>query len=343
MKNLLLYSQILFAFAFFSCKKEQLGPSLNDINGPVTITTALSASNATPNFSTGGSIYFMAAFQNDASWVLTLTGNISGAVKTFTGVGKTIDISNSSWNGSSGSVTSFQAEPVTVSLTFPSASSAPSSTTTVNITGIRNPNTGGKLVADFHNASKIKDANYTTTTNWQSDWPATAAASTLPLVDGNPYLVMSGTPWQGSPISPYIDFLTIYSTAGDSTYGSYFPLYPDPAQVYLNLEVYNSYNALAPISNTNNPYAWLQINIMEENGVTRTYDIKNPTWNGWKLFSINYNSFVSSNTAATPNPSQVKAVQLVILSTAPQAGIASYKITVPVDHMIWTFNKPYQP
>ncbi|HXA01949.1 MAG TPA: hypothetical protein VNW99_08175 [Cytophagaceae bacterium] len=345
MKKLLLYSQILFVLILFSCKKkERIGPSLNEMSGPVTITATFTASNATPDFSTGGSIYFSAAFQNDANWMLTLTGNISGAVKTFKGTGKIISASNATWDGSSGNTLSFRAEPVTAVLNFPTASSAPpivATSITINITP-KNLNALGKLIADFHNAAKIKDANYTTTIDWQSDWVPTMVAGSLPLVDGNSYLVMSGTPWQPGQ-SPYIDFLTIYATAGDSTYGTYFPLYADPSQVYLNFYIYNSYNPQAPLSNTNNPYAWLQVNIIEEGGVTWTYQIKNPTWLGWKLFSINYNSFISSNSSVIPNPTKVKAVQLVILSSAPLTNLASYKVTVPIDHLIWTFNKPYQP
>jgi hypothetical protein len=350
MKSLLLYSQILFSLFLFSCKKQQIGPSLSDVAGPVTFVTNLSASNTNPDFSTNGSIFFNAAFQNDASWVLTLTGNISGAVKKFKGVGKIIDASNSFWNGSSETPISFSAEPVIVRLTFPSASAPTPQQITINIIGIKNLNAQGVIVSDFS----------TKHSGWTSDWPYSEPYNgvgnipiyngsfilpALSLPDGNNILFMAGKPWQGIPVSPYVDFLTIKDTTADVNYGKYFPLYPDPTQVYLNFELYNTYNPAMPIDSVNNPYAWVQFNVLEEGGITRTFEIKNPDWTGWKLFSIRYDKFISTNTIF-PQPNRVKQVQIVLLSTfnpTDQVGLKKNFVSIGIDHLIFTNGKPYKP
>jgi hypothetical protein len=339
MKNPLIYPSILFILILLSCKKEQIGASLNDINGPVTITTALSASNASPNFSTGGSIYFNAAFQNDASWVLTLTGNVSGAVKIFTGVGKSIDASNSSWNGSSGNIYSFQVEPVIAKLTFPSASSSTPQQITINIAAVRTLGSQGVIVSDFsaHHAG------------WTSDWPYSDSYSgpaiPTPYPDGNKVLYMTGNPWQGTPVSPYVDYFKITASAADVNYGTYFPLYADPNQVYLNFDLYNTYNPFQPVDSVNNPYTWFQVTVIEEGNIGRSYNIKNPTWTGWKQFSIKYTDFVSTNTSPL-QPNKVLAVQLVLLSTynlSDQTGLKKTFVSTAVDHLIFTNGEPYKP
>ena len=358
MKNLLLYTQILSLLILFSCKqKEQIGPSLNDISGPVIINSNLTASNSTPNFSTGGSIYFSAGFQKDANWVLTLTGNISGAVKTFSGVGKSISASDATWDGSSGTTISFHVEPVKVVLTFPLASNSSFVTQqiTINIVATKNLNAEGVIVSSFS----------TSHSGWQSDWPYSVpyngagnkplyAPFTFPafqLPDGNNVLFMAGKPWQHQnqditlPITPYVDFFTIKASAADVNYGTYFPLYSDPNQVYINFELYNTYNPANPVDTANNPYTWLQINVLEEGGISRTYEIKNPTWAGWKLFSINYNDLISTNTNPG-QPNKVLQVQLVLLSTYnlnDQAGLKKNFASIGIDHLIFTNGKPYKP
>jgi hypothetical protein len=350
MKKLLLYSAILFAFILFSCKKkEQIGPSLNDMAGPAIITANLSASNATPNFSTGGSVYFNAAFQNDANWVLTLTGNISGAVKFFKGVGKTIDASNATWDGSSGNNFSFRVEPVVAVLTFPSASNSSLATQqiTINITGIKSSASQGKIVTDFSNSTKIANsytyANinhsfFNDTTKWGSDWQPTDTSRVYPEVDGNPYLKMSGNPWDASngpnSISPYIDMIRFWASSSDINYHKYFPLYSDPTQVYLNFYVYN----------TGTPDTWLTASVIEDAN-TFTYTIKNPRWTGWKLFSIRYSDMIASNTLSLPDPTKVSHIDFVLLSTASQTVLNQKTeiVSTAIDHIIWTFNKPYQP
>jgi hypothetical protein len=61
---------------------------------------------------------FTASFSQKVSWIITLRGDISGAVKTISGLSDHIDASNSSWGGEQNEGVFFQAEKVTATLSF---------------------------------------------------------------------------------------------------------------------------------------------------------------------------------------------------------------------------------
>jgi len=101
-----------------SCKKykdEFYGPALGIAPDDFSA-TALTVSNENPNFLTGG-VYFKSDFNASVRWQLTLKGETSGAMKFLSGVSKSLDSSNTFWNGSTDTLKVFRKnETVTATL-----------------------------------------------------------------------------------------------------------------------------------------------------------------------------------------------------------------------------------
>jgi hypothetical protein len=344
---------ILGAFFFLvSCqKKEQIAPDLGVITGPVDFGNAFVVSKANPNFYNGDKIYFSATFNKETYWLITITGNTSGAIKTFEGVGKEISAVNATWDGTANVIPSFRAEGATAVLSFPNASSVSAPfplSIGITIVKTKDLNYGHVLITDF-NTPKFSGVNANPLTLWPSDFVATGAFDDIPHInpDGNKFCIMGpNAAWQDNLSnkghkSPYIDFLSI--SASSVSYPTYFPLIADPTKIYFNMMVYN--NALP--TNT-----WIQVTLSEEHPtiadsiVGKSISIK-PNWDtGWKLVTANYLDFRSSDTSTVlTNPQKIKGVTIVLLSNATQAVLdaGTNPVSATFDHLIFTHYKPYQP
>lgn len=325
MKNLTFYKSLailsLLGVIGASCSKRQpVGPSINALYGPVTITTPFSKSNATPDFSKGEGTYFTARFSNTTNWTITITGTSSGAVKVITGISSEIDATNGTWDGGADDLPSFQKEPVTAVLTFKTVKDVQQ--TDLTVLGNKNADLGAVVITDF---TSLKF-----TSGWTKDWPAIDNASidyTKP--DGNSYVLMSGTPWQGSPVTPYVNYMNIPATKADVAYTKYFPLLADPTNVYFNLMVYA----------TETPEAYIKVMFFEDGTPARSVEI-HPDWTGWKLKSFRYSDLVN-DLASAARPDRITAVQFVLLSKAVPA--ESKAVKCAFDHAVFTLYKPYQP
>ena len=327
----ILYSFLLIAILGACDKPEQIGPGINGIYGPVTVTQAFAVNTSNPNFATGGKVYFTAKFENDAIWTITLVGQTSGAVKTITGISKEINALNSEWTGNADDAPSFQmGENVQATLSF--ASSATTFTQNLTIAGIKNLDAGGVLVTNFV-LSKFQCycAGPMLTTTWYTDFPLTNNTdNTYIKPDGNAYAMMEGVPWQGGG-SPYVDILTIDARNADVNYGNYFPLYADPTKVFFNIMVFGE---PATTSNT-----WLRVILFEDGVEARGIDIR-PDWTGWKLLTYNYTELEAIITDA-PKPNKVTAIRFILLSES--ATLPGPSVRAVFDHPIFTHNTPYKP
>jgi hypothetical protein len=334
---------ILLVIAFASCKKkEQLGPDLVGIYGPVTITESLAVNTSNVNFAGGDQVFFTAKFKNDAVWSLTIVGT-NGAQKIISGISKEINAENSRWSGTADVLPSFGAGVVTATLSF--QNDAQTESVTFTITQKRNADLPGDVLVSnfvvnkryFYSAPPppIIKFGYTGPNGWPSDYPNISNTdNSYPKPDGDTYLIMSGIPWApvGKPITPYTNSLTIMSDSSDFQYGKYFPLYADPDKVYFNIM----------ICGTNTPHTWLEVNLIEDgpNGdIIRKISYK-PNWTGWKLFSYKY-SDLALGSPLLPNPKKIKGVQLVLLSDTPN--LPGDEVKIGIDHITFTHNAPYQP
>jgi hypothetical protein len=318
-----------------SCQKESIGPELSGIYGPVTVLQSLAVSESTVDFSANERVYFTAQFEKDAVWTLTLIGQTSGATKTFKGISSALDSLITLWNGYADGAPSFQAEMVEAALSFDYLDT---DTQKVSFQISAAPNlirAGDVLVSEFIvNKSQCYCSPPIQPDRWPTDFPPTVNNETAyGFPDGNAYLVMGGTganavPWQGAG-SPYVDILTIEAKNADTDYGTYFPLYADPAKVYFNIMVH--------ASETQN--AVLRVFLLEDAVVARYIDIM-PNWTGWRLISLNYTQLIPAvTTPAVPN--RVTAVQFVLLSNSNV--LPGNPVKIAFDRVIFTHNVPYQP
>lgn len=118
-RNSLFVASCLLGLISCGGEEEFIGPELV-VADPNTfqLVSPLSAPTDTVNFKDGNT-YFQTSFTDKASWTLTLTGNNSGAKKTFIGTSEFIDSTLVSWDGgfsTDGALKLFQDETVTASL-----------------------------------------------------------------------------------------------------------------------------------------------------------------------------------------------------------------------------------
>jgi len=344
-------------FLFSCAKKEPVAPDLGVISGPVSFGNPFAVNNANPNFYNNDKIYFSATFGKQTHWLITITGNTSGAVKTFEGTGTEISVSNAYWDGTADALPSFRAESVTAVLSFPNASSASAPfplSLTITIAKAKDLNYGHVIITDF-NVAKFVDVSLNPNPNisWPHDFVSTMAYNDIPHInpDGNPYCIMGPHgAWQANTSfkghnSPYIDFLGI--SANSVGYPTYFPLIGDPTKIYFNMMVYN--NAIP--SNVRIQVTLSEDNlhpnpVLKDSIIAKTINIY-PNWNtGWKLVTARYLDFKSSDTTViSNNPQKIRGVTIVLLSTASQAVLdaGTNPVSATLDHLIFTQYKPYQP
>ncbi len=116
-----LASLALASLAFASCERDLTpeGPALTDLYGTFKVKTGLTASQAQVNFANGESVYFTAETSISTDFVLTVTGQTSGAVKRIEGKARTLDAANALWQGETSQFPTFQTEMCDVMLTYP--------------------------------------------------------------------------------------------------------------------------------------------------------------------------------------------------------------------------------
>lgn len=336
---------LLITLVIASCRnKEQLGPDVVGLLGPVTIVEPFAVSSSSVNFSTGEKVFFTAKFEKDAQWTITITETDS-TKKVITGIGKEINAENATWTGITDVLPSFIAGTATATLSFQSDPITPSLPITITAKRISD-NSTDVLVTNFVSApvKNFGSPGAFQPTDWPSDFPYTGnsdpsafPAGSYSLPDGDKYLIMGPqVPFQGNG-SPYVDLLRIYAT-GAMTPVQYFPLIADPTKVYFNIMVYN----------TGTP-TWLQIALFENedlNNPVRHIDIK-PTWKGWKLISVKYSDFVANTPDAglKLDPQKISGIQIVLLSNVSTASPAlpTTQVKAAFDHITFTNNAPYQP
>jgi hypothetical protein len=355
MKKNLMNVVLAFLLLLSACRsKEKIGPSLEELVGPVEFEEQFTVSTLAPDFAAGEKVYFNAKFKKDVSWVLTLTGTNSSAVKKFTGSGRAISLPNVQWDGTADALPSFRAEQVVATLSFPMASSVPSGyplSYNIAVGTTKNLNAGHVLVTDFsvNKIVNVFNGNFDAVPadRWPSNFGPTTLENDAPLrnPDGNSYCMIGPlATWQDNAdfpghISPYVDHLLI--TATSVGYPVYFPLIADPTKIFFNIMVYN----------TGSPYTWLEVTLHEEHPhiadsvINKSINIR-PNWSGWKLVTHSYSDFKTSDTTQVlNNPQKIRGMQLTLLSAAPQdlLDAKTEEVSVAVDHIIFSHYKPYQP
>lgn len=334
MNNKIVYSFLFVLLAFAGCKKDDIiGPNLQEMREPVVMVQPLrinGAASATVDFSADEEANITAKFDGDKSWIITITGQTSGAVKTYTGASDEVDIT---WKGSADIFPSFGNETCDIDLTF--EYQADNFNVTANITS-------ASLLARHPKAFLLSDMT-TTTGTWSTDWPNYTAGTVagITAAEGNDYLYITQIPWQGTPnVSPYVNFVQIPAGQTQSASSGYYTVPAQANDIFFNILVYNT------AGTTDNPdgYGYFTIQFQEEGTAVNPEIEIRPDWTGWKLLSFNYKDEIGGT-----KPHRIERIQLTLLSSASQDVLNEYltgggvQVSMAVDYPVFTYGGPLQP
>lgn len=322
---------LLSAAVLFSCENEdQLGPDIEGFGAEPVPVGVFESSVEEVDFTVGETIFFTQSFENPTQWTLSLVGMNSGATKTFTSVTDALTETNTSWDGVADASPFFQAEKVIATVSFPGFPNVASLVDTFTITKVNGALIQSVLFTDFSVSPVYPFGGQVPAGGgWGSDWPTTNNTNTAyPLYDANAYLFIEGAPWQAN--NPYVDITEMPANVGDTLSDTHLPLFSDPERVYINLAVYN----------TGTEDTWLQLQMMEDvgAGVARSWDIR-PDWIGWKNIAIKYSDLSSDNTSAY-DPTNVKQINLILLSDQDVTETPQNTVSVAIDQLVFSFDSP---
>jgi hypothetical protein len=226
MKNYFLLPIIALLIVATGCERnlETEGPDLTDLYGEFKILEDFSVSTNTIDFSSGTDVVFTARFSKITDWTLTITGQSSGAQKTFEGKSRAIDATNATWKGETSLLPIFGAETCIAELSV--ANDSLQFNETITIEAPKTPQ-DAFVVADFENG-------------WNDDWITFVQSGAdmsfnitneEPAAQGNFYYDMGGeVNW---------DWLIGLIEFPAEAYGNtHFDLSDNADQVYFNTMLY---------------------------------------------------------------------------------------------------------
>jgi hypothetical protein len=324
----------LIALSFSACRKDTTlfdGPNIEESLANFRVVTPFKADRDSVYFATGETVRFSATFNKTVNWTITVTGLTSKAEKVITGQGKTINVTNGVWNGSTTNFPMFKAEKCNAKLKIETV--VDSFQVPVKIKSIKaNP---GLVIADFENGFNSLWTKFVQT-GAQMDF---AIKTDLFTPQAGKYLNMAGTVnW---------DYLIGLIDFNAKAYGATktLALSTNPDEVYFNCLIYGE-------PNTNESIVLFQFKEDEDaNGTINAtsddqYDLEvKVNWVGWKLISVKYSDIISLSNGqpTTPkgnslhNPDKIGKISMLHLAN-PANGFAKCKI----DYIIMT-NTPLQP
>ncbi len=344
MKKVLKFSILLMVM--FACKRESvdyIGPayiSAPDDFSVTSFTASLPAVDFTSTTET-----FNATFTHNVSWVLTVTGQASGAVFETTGISNNI---SAVWTGTNNSVTFFRTgETVTATLSF--YNSKYISSINVDITQV--PNFIGStyaiaLFGDFEDTAKVYDGVRWSEFDKPNPIPNVDQGIDSMAIDYNGKIVPS---CQGKKYY-YIKGLGNQPTfvSGLRYFGLMAPILPaTPDNIWVNMYVYGTGDANSAIE--------LEYQEADFDGTSFGYTPTDDdafvayislSHKGWKLFSFKYSELTPSlnkdfggNGNKIHEPNRLKAFDLILTKKSnPNKPVEVY-----FDFPIITVGGPFDP
>ncbi|MFN8439099.1 MAG: hypothetical protein U0V72_15930 [Cytophagales bacterium] len=118
MNKIIAYCLFSIVLLSVSCKRDV---EKDKFVGPLYVTTSedLQISANPADFTAGGSVFFKAKLTKSSAWKLKITGNKSGAYKVISDTSQVLDMTNTSWDGSSDTTVKFMSESCTATLYMP--------------------------------------------------------------------------------------------------------------------------------------------------------------------------------------------------------------------------------
>lgn len=304
MKKLLIYLSIIGLFLTSCQRDETKGLAIGYASDDFKLTSPLSLSTSPINFQEEDSVSIKASFNENVAYTLTITGAQSGAVRTITGTGTSID---AIWKGDA-SLIFFREEPIQLSLTVLGKNEVLSDlsseiTATANFDGI--------IIGDFEQ---------TTANCWFPDNNAIACNTTFqaPIaLEGSFAHQVIGKSTQ-TPLDNFVGLADISPRRGVNRNGLYFTVPTlDPDQLYFNIYLYG----------TGDQNVAMFIKFMQDDNGNGSHEadkengfemqLTDLSHTGWKKFSFKYadvplggNTGFGGNGDGVYRPDKIRKIEL---------------------------------
>lgn len=297
------------------------------------LVSPLTAESDTVDF-VNGNTYFQTVFNDKASWTLTLTGNTSGAQKSYIGTSEFIDSTFVSWDGgftTDGALKLFQDESVTASLKVFGIDEP--FTYQMNINNPLNPftvvsgfNIENERATFFVSADSAGENEAPLSNGTGDDFKVTYIDDISTSPEGLSYALIQGED---------MPFTKEYFTGN---YGKSGYLFKGEARSYLfnNPETEVYFNFFLKGGGTESTTK-LELQLEERNDDKWVKEI-NTKFDGWKLITIQYNSFIDNYADASDNikaPAYANGMSFLI-SSVPSRN----KVEIGIDYPCFTIGKP---
>lgn len=333
MRNL---SYLFILLFLFSCERESKeefdGPDLNDLFGPFEVLTDITVNQNSVDFSVGQEIFWTGELSKSTDWIITLTGQNSGAKRTLTGNDRVISITNSTWTGEANAYPSFAIEDVNVEINFPNEEDSELITDVISVTGLRIET--GTLASSFED--EIGE-------NWtffnQPGVTGQIVCGDNQAASGDCYYSISGTVNWDWGIGSFV------IVPGDEGFG----LQNSPTNLYFNM----AYQAIENVGEGN---SIVNFTFYEDENQDGTYDANSEDrfsfgytnqQEGWELISYLYNDMKTFDVLGNEidpvgngikEPSKLYSVEVWFVANE-DGGLS----TAYFDQLIFTTDEPYMP
>jgi hypothetical protein len=335
MKHILFLTALLFIISCDNDYPEFMGNSLNDQFGELAIVDSLVSSSSSFDFSQQSlARYFMASWTKNIEWTLTITGDESGATKSYSGFDNKIDANNTSWHGAADDFPSFYYENCSVELVLTDSESEIVLNTTVAIDEIKLPQEGLVVVADF-----------------EDGYPTNSIEYVQPGLDMN-FDITKGGAAQGQKfysMGGYVNWDYYLGSLKIATDISELTDVPT-SLVYFNMAIIGGELGEVPQNQ------FIKINCRESDNENYVYEFNPVNWSDWRLVSIPYDEFTLEG--ATGNnqrdPANITMIEILCLSCPAGPGTivgggtpceenTDLLVKTNIDFITFTTNEPYQP
>jgi len=327
LKNIFLVLLCLLCLAACERDTSPVGPSLEELYAPFSVAEALSTDKESVDFSAGELLFFSAKLNKIAAWRITITGQISGAIKVLEGLDKNIE---ASWDGGITFAPFFNAEPCIAVLDFPQEVDAVPQEVSFTLLSGKDYSSipYSQLITDFESGLGniwgptnhifvFGDAG--ATNGWEPIFMG--VSDSLGPVSGAKHFFLNALDrdessfvagfWIKPPIlNPDLQ---------------YFPLTGEASQNYLNFFLYG----------TGNDDTKYQINIIGNSG-NEAFQASFGgliDWTGWRLISFNLGDAEETNIV----PDSITELQFLMFSNSAQS---DFPVSYGVDYVMFTKDAP---
>lgn len=336
MKNYFLI--LIIVISFLSCQRENsdfLGGSLNDQFGELVVLEPFKSNTANFNFSIVSPRFFEAQWSKNLNWSLSVRATQTGATKTFTGYSNKLDIDNASWDGSADDFPSFMKDDVCqATLTLSDSDTIIELTTTVNVSEIKTPQDGLKVVADFEDGMPSNTIEIS-----QEGENMSFEIENGQAANGSSFYAMGGiVNWDY-----YLGSIKI--PVETEEYASVSPLL-----LYFNMALIGGALGEVPANQ------FVKIYLREADGERYSYEVNPVNWLNWQLISVPYSDFILDSEVSnnTQDPGTINQIEIMCLSCPSGPGPIigggaacpenmGLTVRTDIDFIAFTENESYKP